>query len=322
MLPCLNVRWVILEKKIMKKSFSQLRVVMVLLLVAFSGSAAMCAATGDMVIVNVVGSEICLPVSLKTSKGTFTIYDSQFVYDGWLQIYGATDANGRKVNVSHASTDHRGGSVIATFNLTWLYGRSDNGDEVYYDDGDEVYYDDGGSQSVGEAAGRGAAEAVGSAITSFFDVADGGIGIDVDGYPYGAISVGMSRFYGEFARFSMKFGGMSGFNMFGGVGKDWVFGLENSDKLAWHVGIGAYISFGGWRDEHNQAVTLNVAIGETPVVVNKAMACEVTYEYFFGDSRRVGVFGGLGFSLGDFEATDPVIGWDFQIGVAVKLWTK
>ena len=59
-----------------------------------------------------------------------------------------------------------------------------------------------------------------------------------------------------------------------------------------------------------------------PVVVNKAMACEVTYEYFFGDSRRVGVFGGLGFSLGDFEATDPVIGWDFQIGVAVKLWTK
>lgn len=136
----------------MKKSFSQLRVVMVLLLVAFSGSAAMCAATGDMVIVNVVGSEICLPVSLKTSKGTFTIYDSQFVYDGWLQIYGATDANGRKVNVSHASTDHRGGSVIATFNLTWLYGRSDNGDEVYYDDSDEVYYDDGGSQSVGEAA--------------------------------------------------------------------------------------------------------------------------------------------------------------------------
>lgn len=308
----------------MEKGFSQLRVIMVLLLVVFSSFVAVNAATGDMVIVNVVGSEICLPVSLKTSKGTFSVYDSQFVYDGWLQIYGATDANGRKVNVSHASTEHRGGSVIATYSLTWLYGSSDDGDveEVYYDDGSDVGYYVGGSKSVGETIGSSAAEAGGSAISSFFNVAEGGTGIDVDGYPYGAISVGMSRFYGEFARFSVKFGGMSGFNMFGGVGKNWVFGLENSDKLAWHVGIGAYISFGGWRDEHNQAVTLNVAIGETPVVVNKAMACEVTYEYFFGDSRRVGVFGGLGFSLGDFEATDPVIGWDFQIGVAVKLWTK
>lgn len=283
------------------------------------------AGENDQIIVNVVGKDICLPVTLDTSKGKITFYDSSYTYYGWLQIYGAEDCSGHKINVTSASTRHTNGSVIATYNLTWLYRQYDEVDDEEYNDNydsyDDTGYDD--SSSFDEPLSQSADNIVTEIPGRFVELADRVSDIDVNGYPYGALSVGMSRFYGEFVRFSAKFGGMGGFNMFGGVGKDWIFGLENSDKMAWHIGIGAYISFGGnWADECNQAVTLNVAIGETPLVVNKALACELTYEYFFGNRQRVGLFGGLGFTLGNFKATDPVIDWDFQVGIAFKLWTK
>ena len=294
----------------------------VLFFAAISSEIASASSSNDRVVVNVTGKDILLPVTLETSKGSFSIY-GQFVYDGWLQIYGATDSSGRKVNVSHVSSEHRNGGVVATYNLTWVYGSND--DSGYADpagDGSYYYEDDGGYVSGSQTLDGTVSSVTKRAVDTFMDAAGRGMGIDVQGYPYGALSVGMSRFYGEFARFSVKFGGMGGFNMFGGVGKDWVFGLGNSDKLAWHVGIGAYFSFGGWADECNQAVSLNVSVGETPVVVNKGMACEIVYEYFLGDSQRFGLFGGLGFVLGNFKATEPEYDWDFQVGVAFKLWAN
>lgn len=292
----------------MKKNYIWVCWICILLWVAMSGVSAN-AGDNDKIIVNIKGADIVTPVKLKTSKGVFTIRN-QFVYNGWLQIYGAEDAKGRKINVNKASTQHKNGSVIATYELTWLY-PDYPANESYNND----YYshDDTGS-TIGNS--------VSSTIESLSRAVGEGARIKVDGYPYGAFSVGLSRFYGEFARFSLKVGGWSGFNIYGGVGKDWIFKLENSDKLAWHVGLGMYVSFGnGFWNDCNQAVTLNVAFGETPVVINKALAFEATYEYFFGKSQRIGVFGGLGFSLGNFDATEPVIEWDFQVGVSVKLFT-
>lgn len=293
----------------MKKNYIWVCWTCILLWVAMSGVSAY-AGDDDMIIVNIKGSEIVTPVKLKTSKGVFTIRN-RFVYNGWLQIYGAEDANGRKINVNKASTEYRNGSVIATYELTWLY--SDYSSNESYSN-DYNSYNDTGS-TIGNAV-YSTVESIGNAVSQ-------GAVIKVDGYPYGALSVGLSRFYGEFARLSLKVGGWTGFNFYGGVGKDWIFNLENSDKLAWHVGAGMYMSFGKSGDWYdcNQAVTLNVAFGETPVVINKAFVFEATYEYFFGKSQRIGAFGGFGLSLGNLDATEPVIDWDFQVGVAVKLFT-
>lgn len=285
-----------------------------MLVLALVGTCASAGATVYKEIIN-IGSNICLPVRLSTSVGNITINTYHYVYDGTFSIYGAKDCSGRSIIVSKAGYDFKSGrSVTTTWNLSRLY---DNG---AYDDADTEVYDGGGyssgyssGESVGTTLGRGLGNLAGSFMSAS--------GIAAEGYPYGALQVGISRFYGDFTRLSMTFGGMGGFHLFGGVGKEWIFkDSPNKEKLAWHVGMGAYFSWGDW-DCSTQAVKIDVAIGETPLVINKALLVELTYEHFFGDAQRFGVFGGLGFSLGNFKAKEPEYDWDFQVGIAVKLWT-
>lgn len=263
-----------------------------------------------------LGSNICGPVCIKCSSGTFYVNNGDQV-EGNLMYMEAFDCSGNKIlDVSPDETQYSSGrGTTRIYRFEYLYPNS--GTEETESGG----YISEDSYSSGSNYGDATSDLATNVATGLTNLMSSQIYISVGGYPYGSLSVGTSRFYGEFARLNILLGGKSGFSIFGGVGKGWLFDGENKDKMAWHVGFGGYISWGwdSW-EESTQAFRLDIGFGESPIVFNKGMVCDFVYEHFFGETQRFGVFGGVGFSLGDFKAKDPVIDWNIQAGVSVKLW--
>lgn len=136
------------------------------------------------------------------------------------------------------------------------------------------------------------------------------------GVPYLGLDLGASVFYGEFARLIFATGNVSGFYLYGGVGRDILFDRVNSDRLLWHAGAGMRYSFD--RDH----VSMGVVYGENPLCYNQGVLLEFVWHRYFGNSRRIGMFAGGGVGLGDFGANEPAFVWDAQIGISVKLWQR
>ena len=136
------------------------------------------------------------------------------------------------------------------------------------------------------------------------------------GVPYLGLDLGASVFYGEFARLIFATGNVSGFYLYGGVGRDILFDRMNSDRLLWHVGAGMRYSFD--RDH----VSMGVVYGENPLCYNQGVLLEFVWHRYFGNSRRIGMFAGGGVGLGDFGANEPAFVWDAQIGISIKLWQR
>ena len=136
------------------------------------------------------------------------------------------------------------------------------------------------------------------------------------GVPYLGLDLGASVFYGEFARLIFATGNVSGFYLYGGVGRDIMFDWMNSDRLLWHVGAGMRYSFD--RD----LVSMGVVYGENPLCYNQGVLLEFVWHRYFGNSRRIGMFAGGGVGLGDFGANEPAFVWDAQIGISIKLWQR
>ena len=141
-------------------------------------------------------------------------------------------------------------------------------------------------------------------------------GLCRNGVPYLGLDLGASVFYGEFARLIFATGNVSGFYLYGGVGRDILFDRINSDKLLWHAGAGMRYSFD--RDH----VSMGVVYGENPLCYNQGVLLEFVWHRYFGNSRRIGMFAGGGVGLGDFGANEPAFVWDAQIGISVKLWQR
>ena len=139
-------------------------------------------------------------------------------------------------------------------------------------------------------------------------------GLCRNGVPYLGLDLGASVFYGEFARLIFATGNVSGFYLYGGVGRDILFDRINSDKLLWHAGAGMRYSFD--RDH----VSMGVVYGENPLCYNQGVLLEFVWHRYFGNSRRIGMFAGGGVGLGDFGANEPAFVWDAQIGISVKIY--
>lgn len=59
------------------------------------------------------------------------------------------------------------------------------------------------------------------------------------------LQTGVSRVHGEFIRAKACLGGQTGYVVYGGVGRDWLFDAKNekflgpdAKKLGWHAGLG------------------------------------------------------------------------------------
>lgn len=270
----------------------------------------------DVICVFKVGSDICEPVTLKTSDGTYQVRGS-VTFDKSISRFEAYDCQGRQIVNPIASTYLRTGQpTIRTYELKTLY-EPESGRSSYDDSGD-------GWREVQETTDR----VVESTMTNIGDhmssMANEGIMIPAAGYPNLTLNLGLSRMYGEFARLKACLGDAGGYLLYGGVGKDWIFNGKNKEKLAWHVGVGYY---GVWGYDDEQEFNLGITFSETPVCPGYALSMDLLYNYYFGRSTRFGLFGGLGLGVGDlrsvFTSTGNEFGgkfvWEVTLGIAVKL---
>ncbi|MBR0024715.1 MAG: hypothetical protein IJP59_08920 [Muribaculaceae bacterium] len=138
----------------------------------------------------------------------------------------------------------------------------------------------------------------------------------------------LSRAWGTYGRVEARFGGGVAFMIYGGVGKDFVWNLENKDKLSWHAGLGLALPLGDDGELTSPSdVSLGLTYGETPAYENKALLLELAFSHFFGSSRRFGLFASAGFGLGNFNEDikewfydNRHYVWDVTAGIAIRIF--
>lgn len=176
------------------------------------------------------------------------------------------------------------------------------------------------AQDVGEIVVGSVAQAMTEKLDDIGRAAKEGFRIPDPSYPNFTVQAGMSRVHGEFIRGKACLGGASGFVLYGGIGRDWIFNPGNDDyikpdgkSLAWHAGMGYY--FGGDNGEFN----LLMDYAQTPMVSNGSLNFLLDGTWYFGVNGHLGAFGGLGFSLGDFKRKKPIINFIFEVGIAYRI---
>lgn len=273
-----------------------------------------------------VASGISSPVKVETDKGTYSV-NSTLRLNGYVKVYSVYDSRGRKIMCDGHKGFERKSTATANYKIytyrfeTLEYVPGSNSDSNSGNYNSSNYNN---SSSSGAEFGRNMAKSVGR-------MAEGGMHINRDCYPNVEARVAISRAYGEYFDLRCHLGGATGYLLYGGIGKDWLFNGDNKEKLAWHVGIGTYFAI-----DDNNTVAWGLSISETPVVENYAMMCDINYDYFWGKNKTFGVFGGLGLGAGHlkdgyFGFQEEEFGhrlgyekivfvWDIQVGIAVRLF--
>lgn len=257
-------------------------------------------ARGGIINIITYGGEVCGPVTIKCSQGSFTVYNGQTI-EGNLLNLEAWDCRGNRIlDTSYDTYHYNSETGITERNYHFTQLRDDGGG---YTDGNTY------TPSYEPSLGKQIADGWGEIMRR-------GQGIDVEGVPFLSMDLGMSVFYGEFVRANFATAGMTGFLFYTGVGKDWIFDRRNSDKFLWHVGVGMLLNL------DLSHFHLGLVVGENPLCYNQGLLCEFGYHQFFGDSKILGFVLGAGVGLGNFKAKDPDMVWDVQVGLAVKLWQR
>lgn len=260
--------------------------------------------------------EVCAPVTLKTSQGTFVVGHGDRL-DGNLSIRSATDAYGNDIMDLSAdkTSSGTGKPTVREYIFSTLYPTKNDSGSDY------------GSADYGAppSSGNVIVDGMGKLADNFQRMTYNSR--PVAGYPCMALELGLSRMYGEFARLRWCTGGDFGFQLYGGVGKDWVFDGDNKDKLSWHAGLG-YYAVGGY--DENQQFDFGVTVSETPVVAGLALSFDFGYHYFVGSTKRFGFFGGAGFGVGNIkecckerpqgEKFPGKFVWDVEAGICIKVF--
>ena len=138
---------------------------------------------------------------------------------------------------------------------------------------------------------------------------------------------GISRVHGEFIRAKACLGGQTGYVLYGGVGRDWLFDAKNekflgpdAKKMGWHVGLGYY---GGNLDGETATgeFAFMMDYSETPMVNNGSLNLWLEGTWYFGADGHLGAFGGLGYSIGNFKKGEKQkYNFIFEIGLAYRFY--
>jgi len=241
-----------------------------------------------------VGSNICTPVKVITSRGdSFYIYGGEKTVVGRISWVEAWDCEGRKI-------------LDLTPDKKWF--RSKKPSEYWYvfttlypqEEKNSYYQRDKNSGNWGKVART---------------MSD----IPIDGYPNVQLQAGISKMYGEFARIKYCGGGAGGGMIYGSVGKDVLFASEYKDRLLWDIGFGYYFTL-----SKNSDFSIGVSYGQTSQIRKQMMAVDATLSYYFGYSTRFGVFigAGGGSTMPGGDDMNSEMAWDVNVGVAIKIWNK
>lgn len=248
-----------------------------------------------------ISSKVALPVHVKVNGGgSLSISQREYTTSQSIPNATITDAYGNRCMVRQSHHYRSGQGTHYYYQITGTYSSSSSS----YDSGGSRYDDSSGSYGL-RSTGEKLAETVGR-----------GVLIPCEGHPYFSLGAGMSRSVGEFVRAKFVTGGVAGFVISGSVGKDWIFDTDYNDKLSWNAGLG--VRFG----DPNNDVSLNALVGRTPWHPKVGLIANLEYEHFFGDAKRFGVFGNIGFAVTGLDEKKEKEYFDFMVGCAVKLWQK
>lgn len=204
-----------------------------------------------------VASNIAKPVTMKTSKGTYTIWGGERIEGnlGWMEAW---DANGNKiVNTSPYKTE------IGTNKPTIRRYRFK-----------DLYKSSSSSSTKNTSNTRGRNNEWSSKMA---DYASRGVAIAQDGYPNLQIRVGASIFMAEYASLKAELGGAGGFVLCGGMGKS-IFDNTILGK-SWYAGLGYY---GGDED---YCFSLDFIYMDSHIIESRILSFELEFSYFFGGGR-------------------------------------
>lgn len=257
------------------------------------------------------GGDVCLPVKVKHSRGEFTFYENNYRIDEAINYVEAWDCQGRKI--LDTTPKERGSwtsnPCISKYVFTKLYpNQTSQGNNYQTDSYSQTDYTN----------------------TSVFNDLSNSVRIGSTrydpAYPNFTVQAGLSRVHGEFIRAKACFGGQTGYVVYGGIGRDWLFDAKNekflgpdAKKLGWHAGLGFY---GG--DLNGETTTGEFALmmdyAETPMVDNGSLNLWIEGTWYFGADGHFGAFGGLGYSMGDLKADKPKFNFIFEIGLAYRFY--
>lgn len=203
-----------------------------------------------------VTSNIKKPVTMKTGKGTYTIWGGERINGnlGWIEAY---DADGNKIvnNTPYKTEIGTDKPTIRRYKFQMLYKSQTSSTS---------------NQSNSESWGT----RIGSKMA---DYASRAVAIPQEGYPNLQIRAGFSLLMAEYVSVKAELGGVGGFVLSGGYGKN-LFDKQSS-KCSWYAGVGYY---GGTEDFD---FSFDVTFINSSIVQNMLLMAELEFSYFFGGSR-------------------------------------
>lgn len=267
--------------------------------------------------------DVCLPVRVKHSRGEFTFSYNGYRVDGPINYVEAWDCQGRKI--LDTTPDSGGGystdknkPIVYEYVFTQLYPQSPNNNNSYQDDID--YSQDYNNQTNSPTNGSNWIEDLGKKV-------DVGRHRYDPAYSNITFQAGLSKVHGEFVRAKACLGGMTGFVLYGGIGKDWVFDAKNEDfigpdakKFCWHAGMGFY---GGDLNgvTTNGEFALLMDYADSPLAKGGTLNIWLEGTWYFAAKGHFGAFGGIGFSWGNIkDEKHPITNFIFEVGLAVRFF--
>lgn len=203
-----------------------------------------------------VASNIAKPVTMKTGKGTYTIWGGERIDGnlGWIEAY---DANGNKIvnNTPYKTETGTNKPTIRRYKFQTLYKSTSSSSSNQSNSGNW------GTQ-------------IGSKMA---DYASRAAAISQEGYPNLQIRAGYSILMAEYVSAKAELGGVGGFVLSGGYGKD-LF-VKQEDGHSWYAGVGYY---GGDEDFD---FSFDVTFINSSIVQDMLLMAELEFSYFFGGSR-------------------------------------
>ena len=257
----------------------------------------------------VVGGDVRPPVSVSTSRGTLSVVNGTVV-EGNFTVYSATDALGRKVVSSVSVSTSTGKAVVRTYTYKSVYEES----KSPYDEDTQAQDDSPSIPSSGNIVRDNTERLVSSGL--------GGIGgVDWSG-AHVQFNLGVSRMFGEYLELRVTTDDEAAFALYGGVGKDWAFKGDNSDRVLWFAGLGFAQGMGDGQ------LMLGPSFSENAVCEGFSLQLDVDYRYYLGERRRFGFFGGTSLGIGRFrdcisydsehEKFPGKFVWDLRCGISLR----
>ncbi len=255
----------------------------------------------------VVGKDVCGPITVRYAGRNYTVYNSfTLKFTGSTSTPSATDCNGRDLKYEATYRTQNRGSDTYHYNTYVFLNRTsyENNSSRSNGSSNNSAFD---YSEIGSNIGRGLAEA--SALRSLNE--SGGA------YPGLHAGIGISKAFGEFLRVRLAAGG---FQIYTGIGKDWIFNGDNKKKFLWHAGLGGYMSL-GYDDIRWGDISYGLTVAENAAWKNLSLTFDFNFTYWFDRRKRFGAFVGTGVGWGNLKSVTQKgehtkCAWNVEVGAA------